>query len=88
MRVADSWKDYQVIATKKRKKLQLCTSSTQFTIVSTKKTINGKQKMQVQEERHKAEQTRQKYLYLTNSIVPSSMDTRRFHSSLSKKHEK
>ena len=41
--------------------------------------------MQVQEEGRMAEQTWQKYLYLTNSIVPRSMETRRFHSSLSQK---
>ena len=66
----------------KKKKIQLCTSSTHLTTVKyTKNTI----KMESNKCKFKKRDEWQKYLYLTNSIVPSSMDTIRFHSSLSQK---
>ena len=78
--------------TKNENKMVMTKKSTmhkQYTLynreVHKKYNKNGKLQMQVYEEGRMAEQTWQKYLYLTNSIVPSSMDTRRFHSSLSQK---
>ena len=76
----------KMVTTKKEKNSTMHKQYTLYNSEVHKKAIKmGSKKMQVQEKGRMAEYTWQKYLYLTNSIVPSSMDTRRFHYSLSQK---